>query len=210
MGLVISLFTTCDNFLHVFTRPLHLVTIQCVGLPKYLNNQLRFYKMKALTTILVMGICLNTMGQKMSSIKLRSYSKPIVKAEINGKKAYFLIDTGSSISIINASELGKFDIKELSKMDRKKAVGFNGDREWIQLVTNAKTTFGDLFEYRKFYSMNLDHIVKSIYAETQIRIVGIIGADFLQRHNCVIDYGKNNLIMLDKRSYKKFIASNFE
>jgi len=166
--------------------------------------------MKAIAIIIALTAGFSSLGQKISNIRMRSISKPIVRAEINGKKAFFLIDTGSSVSLINSSELKHFDLRAANLNDRRKAVGFNGDKEWMKKVVNAELILGEHFTYRDFYSMDLDVIVSSIQKETNMRISGIIGTDFLKRHRSIIDYNKRYLTLADRKSYKTLVSLSNE
>ncbi len=166
--------------------------------------------MKAISIILVLFLCTWAYGQKVSHIKMQSTTKPIIKTEINGKTAYFLIDTGSSMTIINSSKLEKYDLETLKFTSRRKAVGFNGNREWMLKVTNAEMRLDGQFSYDDFYSMNLDLIAQSILKETNIKITGIIGTDLLRKHHCIINYNQRRLTIADRKSFKKFVTLSYE
>lgn len=162
---------------------------------------------KAIIIPLSLLICTLSFGQKISIIKMKSYSKPIIKAEINGRKAFFLIDTGSSISLVNTSEMSRYQLTAAKSRERRMAIGFNGDSEYLHIITNANFILDSYFEYTRFYSMNLDKIVDSIFAETNIRIAGIVGADFLKKHHCVIDYGIRAMTITDEKINKRYLTS---
>lgn len=131
---------------------------------------------------------------------MRSSKKPIVRAEINGKKGYFLVDTGSDISIINTNDLEKYKLEAYaSTTDGRRAMGFNGETSVVKKVKNITVVLGEKLEYGKFYSLNLDRIIKGIEAKTTYKISGIIGTDLLMKYNCIIDYNQGNLTFVDSR-----------
>ena len=134
-------------------------------------------------------------------------NKPIVQAKINGKKAYFLIDTGSDISIINASQLERFELTDQKIYHNSRtALGFNGGKAEIKRVKGAQLALTEYATHEMFYSLNLDCLVNSIKRKTNLRIVGIIGADVLIKYHCVIDYEKQQLTILSQRSNKAVAA----
>ncbi|MEM7299114.1 MAG: retropepsin-like aspartic protease [Bacteroidota bacterium] len=164
--------------------------------------------MKRLLATLMMLSCLTMLGQEVAHIKMKSMSKPIIQAEINGKKGYFLVDTGADISVINSSLLKKYDLEERKIYGNSRtAVGFNGGRANVMKVKNANVLIGQFFDHKDFYSINLDGVSKSIQAKTNLTIVGIIGADLLMKYNCIIDYNQRHITMVSSRASKR-LASN--
>lgn len=158
-------------------------------------------------TPLLMLACFTLMGQEVAHIKMRSLSKPIIQAEINGKKGYFLVDTGSDISIINSSMLKRYDLEEIKAYgDHRRAVGFNGAHTNAMKVKNADVLIGEQFDHNDFYSLNLDRVARGIEAKTNLKIVGIIGADLLLKYNCIIDYNQRHVTMVDSRSNKRLAS----
>lgn len=138
---------------------------------------------------------------------MKSHKKPIIQAEINGKKGYFLVDTGSEISVINSSDLKKYKL-EVNKIygDHKRAIGFNGETTAVMKIKNADVIFGEQYDHADFYSLNISVLVRSIEAKTNIKISGIMGTDLLTKYNCVIDYNQRHIILVDSRTKRKFAA----
>ena len=141
-------------------------------------------------------------SQKPNSLKIHNLSKLIVKASVNGKNGFFLIDTGSSISLLNSSVLKKYKLEE-NPFDHRKAIGFNGSRMIIKKVSNGNVVLGETFSHDDFYSMDLSRIADAIFAETGIKIVGIIGADLLIKYKGIIDYNQRYLTLIEKKSKNK-------
>ncbi len=138
---------------------------------------------------------------------MKSHKKPIIQADINGKKGYFLVDTGSEISVINSSDLKKYKL-EANKTygDHKRAIGFNGETTAVMKIKNADVIFGEQYDHDDFYSLNISELVRSIEAKTNIKISGIMGTDLLTKYNCVIDYNQRHIILVDSRTKRKFAA----
>ncbi len=163
-------------------------------------------KMKALTTFTILLLPLLSIAQEVGYVKMRSFKKPIVQAEINGKKGYFLIDTGADISIINASDLKRYKL-EVAKIygDHKRAMSVNGDKTIVMKIKNAEVQFDNQFNHKDFYSLNIESVIRTIEAKTNLTISGILGSDWLMKYNCVIDYNQRHIILVESRS-KKHIA----
>lgn len=158
--------------------------------------------MKTIVLTFALFISLVVAGQteqKTNSLKIHNLSKLIIKANINGKKGFFLIDTGASISLINSSVLKKYHLKENPFIHRK-AIGFDGSRMLIKKVSDSNVVLGEEFSHDDFYSMDLSQLANSILAETGIRIVGIIGADLLIKYNGIIDYNRRYLTLASRKT----------
>ncbi|MEO1255577.1 MAG: retropepsin-like aspartic protease [Bacteroidota bacterium] len=160
-----------------------------------------------ITSFIALIISSSCLAQEVGYIKMKSFKKPIVQAEINGKKGYFLVDTGADISIINASDLKKYKL-ETAKIygDHKQAIGFNGNKTCVMKVKNAEVRFESEFDHKNFYSFDITSVVRVIEAKTNLKISGILGSDWLMKYNCVIDYSQRRVIMVDSRR-KKLVAT---
>lgn len=175
----------------------------CVHLPMNQSNA----PMKALLITLGLIISMALNSQVVEHIKMKSSKKPIVLATVNGQKGYFLVDTGSDISIINSQVLEKYNLEEIKVHgDHKRAIGFNGTQTNVMKIKNVNMLIGDNFDHNQFYSFNLTCIVKSIEAKTNLRITGIIGTDLLMKYNCVIDYSQRHLTLVDGRRSSRLAA----
>ncbi|MEO9484302.1 MAG: aspartyl protease family protein [Ekhidna sp.] len=164
--------------------------------------------MKALgTTIALFLISISLFSQEVEYIKMKSIKKPIVQADINGKKGYFLVDTGSDISIINTSDLKRYKLEEAKAYgDHRRAIGFNGGKTAVMKVKNARVIFGQKYDHSEFYSLNISEIIRTIEAKTNIKISGIMGSDLLAKYNCIIDYNQRHIILVDSRTKRKLAA----
>lgn len=164
--------------------------------------------MKALsTTLLLIFFSTNILAQEVGYIKMKSHKKPIIQAEINGKKGYFLVDTGSDISVINSSDLKRFKLDAFKTYgNHKRAIGFDGTTKSIMKIKNAEVVFGEHYDHSQFYSLDIDNLASTIEAKTNIKIHGIMGTDLLTKYNCVIDYNQRQIVMVDNRTKRKLAA----
>ncbi|MFA5905159.1 MAG: retropepsin-like aspartic protease [Desulfobacula sp.] len=113
--------------------------------------------------------------------------------EINGKKAFLMIDTGASSSVIHIGKLEYLGLESHDKKGKASGIGTsNYDMKEIiipEMILNS-VSYRDL----KFDGIDLYHIEQVDYNQT---IDGIIGGDFLKKHEAVIDY-KRQILYLRK------------
>jgi hypothetical protein len=106
---------------------------------------------------------------------------------LNSKKVTFIIDSGSTWSLIDISKSKVYGFDFLAFGDQKYA-GIGGI-ESIQMIYNdtIKETA------QNFYGVNLEKMNQFIKAEFGIEIAGILGADFLNNSEAILNF-KNNTI----------------
>ena len=116
--------------------------------------------------------------------------QPIVMGELNGKRAYFLIDTGSDLTILNLKAARKYGFKIRSaRAGKYKISGLDSEhRGRFLLASRAELILGGRSMRGSYKVFDLSHIVKSIMDDTGIRITGIIGSDLMKKRKFVIDY----------------------
>ncbi len=105
-------------------------------------------------------------------------------AEINGKKTFLMIDTGASSSVIHIGKLEHLGLESRNKNGKASGIGTsNYDMKEIiipEIILNSVS-----YPNPKFDGIDLYHIERVDYNQT---IDGIIGGDFLKKHEAVIDY----------------------
>jgi hypothetical protein len=166
--------------------------------------------MKALLILLALLDGAHTFSQTILEVPMKSFrSKPIIQVELNGKKSYFLVDSGSDISVVNTTALKHYGLFEVPVyQDGAMAIGFSGNTTQMSRIRNAELNFGDGLIHRDFMGYEMDPLVNSIEAKTGLRIAGIIGADVLVRFHCVIDYSRRSITFVSKRSAKALAAAD--
>ena len=124
-----------------------------------------------------------------------------VKAEINGIKGRFILDTGASNSCVS------FDLKEhfkiISEKSEIKAAGAGSIDIETQKSHNNSLKIG------KWKTRNCDLVVFDLsYVNTALtqqnakEIQGIIGADILETGKALIDYDKKHLYLKKQKNSK--------
>ena len=117
----------------------------------------------------------------------------IVEGEINGKKTYFLMDTGSGLTTFDINQAKHFGFTSTptdlsvnafnnNVASIEQAVGINSIR------INEVDITGDIV-----YTANMSNLVRHVQQCSNKRISGIIGVPIIKRHGLVIDLTKNRL-----------------
>ena len=128
----------------------------------------------------------------MERIKSKSEKRLIIEGRVNGKAAYFLIDTGASVGIIDADQRKKFDLQK-GKRFQGTIVGAGGEMNNIYhcntLVNIENRTIP------QFLLADISDVVKSIENQTGIKILGIISLSQMKICNISIDCDDNEIIL---------------
>jgi hypothetical protein len=115
--------------------------------------------------------------------------KPIVEGTLNGKVAYFLLDTGSDITILNSNDSDKYNFKVvLREYGRQKVASFGGIQSDILNAYNINLQLGSQLIDTEVYSYDLTPVIESLRLKTKIKISGIIGSNIMKKYGFVIDY----------------------
>lgn len=110
---------------------------------------------------------------------------PIITFRNNGKKVNFMLDTGSSISILE-SEIAK-------ELDKE----FSGDLSTILSISNERLPgegYEITFTYRDytftdvFYVADIGKAFEKVKEKKGIHIHGLLGTDFFKKYNYVLDF----------------------
>lgn len=134
--------------------------------------------------ILLLIVCTNVNAQ--NDFLLKSYDRPIIEATVNGNDCYLLIDTGSSLNIVDFSQLDDLGIKRRFKIGD--VVGINGGSVLWQIfqvpviVTSRNVT--------QFITSDLTAVRESILQSTGIKISGILGTPAIKELGMIIDLSR--------------------
>ena len=118
----------------------------------------------------------------------------MVKGTIHGKEARFLIDTGASRTVFDATTILEFveDLQFEPKEGMSAGVGSSGLETSVFHL--GVFTVGDL-QVRDYQAVALDlSNIHEMYANLGLpRIDGILGGDLLKRYKAVINYRSKKL-----------------
>lgn len=119
---------------------------------------------------------------------------PLISGILNDKRAWFIIDTGASITLLNAAEAGYYGFSmHESHNDLTEVRGFSSQ---LQL---SKTSFcnieiGQLKIGRSVYrSQEMNQLFRIIENEEKLRIAGVLGSDILARYRMNVNYESKTL-----------------
>lgn len=130
-----------------------------------------------------------TIGQKI----------PVIEARLNNRPAWFIVDTGASITLLNATERINFDVAiHNTSHNLKKLSGFS-DMIDVTLTSICRIEIGNLVIHHKVYiSQEMDRLFSMIEKQEGISIAGILGSDILARYLMNVNYGTRTLSYIIK------------
>ncbi len=128
----------------------------------------------------------------MKKFKSLSDKRLIIEAEVNGKKSFFLIDTGASVGLIAEDKVKKFDIVRGRKYPGS-LVGAGGEMEDVYYC-NTLVRFGGK-DIPQFLITDISGVRNSIERETGIEILGIIGLSQMKITSMQVDANDNMIII---------------
>ena len=136
--------------------------------------------MKKLICILLL---ISSFASAQNDFLLESYDRPIIEVTVNGKTVYVLVDTGSSLNILDIEMLDKLGVEKRFKMNRVVTLGAEHDMWHIRKV--------DIFvkgrRATQFIASDIKLIRESILQATGIKIAGILGTPAIKELGMVID-----------------------
>ncbi len=117
----------------------------------------------------------------------------IVEGEINGKKTYFIIDTGAGITCVDVNQSSHFGFSFTD--DEISVGGYNNDIGEVKMAIGIKSIkikdvdiSGDVI-----YTHDLSNLVRFIEQCAHKRIGAIIGVPVIRRYGLVIDLTNQKL-----------------
>lgn len=128
----------------------------------------------------------------MKQFKSLSDKRLIIEAEVNGKKGFFLIDTGASVGLIAEDKVKKFDLVRGRKYPGS-LVGAGGEMEDVYYC-NTLVRFGGK-DIPQFLITDISGVRNSIERETGIEILGIIGLSQMKITSMQVDANDNMIII---------------
>lgn len=123
-------------------------------------------------------------------MKINSESKKrlIIKGKVNNKDAYFLVDTGATVGILNKSQRRKYDLVE-GRQFPNTLIGAGGEMESVHYCNTFVEIAGKTTS--QYLLSDIDSVCSSIKTETGISIIGIIGLPQMKQLHMTIDTDDN-------------------
>ncbi|MEM6261928.1 MAG: hypothetical protein AAGI38_05435 [Bacteroidota bacterium] len=127
-------------------------------------------------------------------------SKPIVAASLNGTKAYFIVDTGSGITLLNKNDKATYEFKTTSSpLFEQHAIDLKGNTTELLDAHKVNLMVGNTQIKTHFMSCDMDRVVASVKRRTGYTVQGIIGSDVMKKYRVMIDYEKEVLVFKPKK-----------
>ena len=133
--------------------------------------------------VLYIFVLISSFANAQNDFLLRSYERPILDVVVNGQTVYMLIDTGSSLNVLDIEALDKLGVEKRFKMNRVVTLGAEHDMWHIRKaeisVKGRRVT--------QFIASDIRVIRESILQATGIKIAGILGTPAIKELGMVID-----------------------
>ncbi|MBL0743144.1 retropepsin-like aspartic protease [Chryseolinea lacunae] len=130
-------------------------------------------------------------------VRFQPYGRiPVIEAKLNGKPAFFIVDTGASVSILNEQAARHFGFRIATEgmYEAVEVTGFNGTST-MHHAGRCILEIGDLqIRSLRFKSRDMSDFSSVFFDQERIRIAGILGADMLTQYNMTIDFGTKTLV----------------
>ncbi len=120
---------------------------------------------------------------------------PIVKLKLNDKDAWFIIDTGSTITLLNSTESNYFGFG-VYHTSHSKITELKGLNAKVALFNACKCLihFGNLIiKDHAWKSSDLNDLFLAIKEGEGIKIAGILGSDMLAKYDMKINYADQTI-----------------
>ena len=121
------------------------------------------------------------------SLNLLSTTVPIIEGELNGKKAFFIVDTGSTITVLDILKRKYFGFS-IYKNISKKLHGFGGKSLKLWLLFDTHLKLGGKLIATNYTGTPLNKLKDSILETTGYEISGVLGSDVIRDYGIIVDY----------------------
>lgn len=151
--------------------------------------------MKPIVLILIFLFIGQTMLAQEAMKMVKVKGQPIIVGNLNGKKAYFLVDTGSDVTFLNLKDAYRYKFKYAKTVIPGYQLSGLTSRHGEEMLEayNVDLYLGRRKIEAKYRVFDLTNIIESIGASTGVWINGIIGSDVMRRYKFFIDYEANEI-----------------
>ena len=127
------------------------------------------------------------------NVLFRKITMPIIELYINGVPLYFVVDSGAVYSTLNKSELEHLEYQDLKENDGG-TYGIDGNVIPVSSAT-LNLHYGRHCFKQSFQLVDLSGAFTNMEMEYGVKIVGLLGDDFLLKYGTTIDFNKLILSM---------------
>ncbi len=126
------------------------------------------------------------------------YKKPVIEGQINGKKGYFLIDTGAEVSFLDIEKAWQYGYLISKNKPEKQFESILGELE-IREVSKVRFFLKNAEIKAGFFATNLAMYLSRKGEEGHEEILGIIGSDIMKKYLFSLDFSNREITLSDKR-----------
>ena len=143
--------------------------------------------------VLLIGVFVNMVEdhEKYKKISFKEtmdlLNVPIISFMCNGKKLHFLLDSGSSYSHISPEAVTLVD-GSVEKIDIIKTIGAGGSMQDNSYCTLNLKYNNEVYKSDFIITEQIVQQLDAIKKDFNIKMHGVLGGDFLNRYNYVIDF----------------------
>ena len=119
---------------------------------------------------------------------------PIVTFYQGDKKFNFLLDTGSSLSVINQSALES--ITHTTSDNTGSLFGVDGVKREVSYVS-IDLSYKNNNYTEEFQVLDMQNAIDQVKAESGVNMIGIIGSEFFRKYRYILDF--NELVAYSKK-----------
>ena len=118
---------------------------------------------------------------------------PIVKGSLNGKMAYFVLDTGAEFTVLHSDDASGYGFRTAGIFNDQVITGIGGNGAKVQKAFKANFKLEDVQMETAMYVTDISDIKQLAQKITGLRVTGIIGIDLIVKYAFEIDYGRKKL-----------------
>ena len=116
--------------------------------------------------------------------------QPLIQLQLNGKPAYFLVDTGSERTLVHSGHAKRYQFQVMKRKTKTATIdGYGSSRDALGIAFDVSLQLGGKPIITSFGAHDLNGLARSIFEQTGVQISGIIGTDVLRVYGISIDYG---------------------
>ena len=113
--------------------------------------------------------------------------------KVNGKSCVFLVDTGGGGTLIDISKKDKYGLEALGKRDYAAGIGSISS---LTMTSAALQIGGKDFKSDDLFLMDIAYINSEFKKTKGWQVDGVLGTDFLERHDAIIDYPHSRMYLI--------------
>ena len=122
----------------------------------------------------------------------------LCKVGFGTQEGLMIVDTGASISVVDAGFAKEMSVELVKSQLQSRTI--NGSIEDISVIKHHDVRVGGINVGRmKFATLDLSAVNEMYEKQVSLRVIGLIGSDFLQRYKAILDYGQQKMIFKTQR-----------